>query len=221
MDINIKNNNAKIFNKLHEKRKNFMQKNKNNDTTVIEGTSNILISAPHGVSQVRLGKYKFKEIGSVTTALALQEMTNCFLVAKTKNSNDDANFDINCHYRKVVDALIQKNNIKFLIDLHGLSKKQNCDINFGIHLGKNIENNTAIFNKLKTAMLKSGFTVSVDQPFMGGYQTISGYFKNKYPDIWTIQIEINCSITNELENYEKFCELLNILSVWISSINKV
>ena len=71
------------FNKFVTTRKNFLIKNKNADHVIIKGNNNILISAPHGVPQIRLGKLKFQEIGSLSSALYLQEQTNCFLIAKT------------------------------------------------------------------------------------------------------------------------------------------
>ena len=51
------------FEKLHNNRKLFLKQNDNVGHKVIEG-SNILLSAPHAVSQVRLGKNKVAEIGS-------------------------------------------------------------------------------------------------------------------------------------------------------------
>ena len=128
------------FNKLHNDRKKFIAINKNKDHILLIGTGNILISAPHGVSQVRLGKYKHSEIGSLTTALYLQNECNYPLIAKTKNNNDDANFDINSKYKDSIKKLIQENNIKYLIDLHGLASHRDCDINLGTHIGKNIAN---------------------------------------------------------------------------------
>ena len=63
-------------------RKNFLEVNKSKDNVLINGNNNILLSAPHGVSQVRLGKPKHSEIGSLTTALFLQKYSNCFLIAR-------------------------------------------------------------------------------------------------------------------------------------------
>ena len=87
------------FNQLHNERISFLEVNKNKDNFVINGHNNILLSAPHGVSQVRLGKPKHSEIGSLTTALFLQKHTDCFLIAKTKNNCDDANFDEKSKYK--------------------------------------------------------------------------------------------------------------------------
>lgn len=206
------------FGKVHNSRKKFLKEHAEKDHQIIEGKKSVLLSAPHGVNHVRLGKEKYREVGSLATALLLQKETDCFLIAKTKNSGDDANFDPNCKYRKSVEKLIESGRIKYLIDLHGLGAKRNCDVNLGIHLGKNIESNLSAFENLKRALEEKGFVVCVDSPFMGGSHTIAGGMKNKYPFLWTIQIEVNCAITNKVENFGRFQKLLQVLKSWIENL---
>ena len=114
------------FNKLHNKRKLFMNQNKENDHIVLKGKNNVLISAPHGVSQVRLGKYKYSEIGSLTTALYLFENSNCFLIAKTQNNNDDANFDEKSKYKNSIEKLVENNKIKYIS--YGINKYEQAEV---------------------------------------------------------------------------------------------
>ena len=207
------------FEKLHENRRNFIKSNEKLDHKFITGKTKVLLSAPHGVSQVRLGKLKFKEIGSLATALYLQEKTNAHLIAKTRNNDDDANFDIDCLYRKDMKKYIVDNDIRYIVDLHGLSSKRNIDINLGIHFGKNIENNENLFNILYNELVMHGYICTIDQPFMAGIRTVSGGMKDLFPNLWTIQIEINRDITNCIENSTKYERLLKILEDWINYIN--
>ena len=207
------------FEKLHNIRQEFIRDNEHLDHKVVEGNNKIVISAPHGVSQVRLGKLKFKEIGSLATALYLREKTGSYLIAKTKNNNDDANFDTDCPYRKTLKKLISDKGIKYLIDFHGLSPKRDIDINLGIHFGKNIESNESLMMSLYNELTMHGYLCTVDQPFMAGLRTVSGGMKEEFPELWTIQIEINCAITNQAENVTKYNRLLEILEDWISSIS--
>lgn len=209
------------FNSLQNTRKDFLRANKCNDYVFTVGNNNILLSAPHGVSQIRLGKYKTREIGSLTTLLYLKDNTNCHTIAKTKNNNDDANFDEQSPYKNKIEQIIKTHKIMYVIDIHGLSEKRECDINLGTHLGKNINNNTALFDRLYNSLIDNGFIVSIDQPFMGGARTISGSIISKNPELWTLQIEINCSITNKIENFKRFKALLQILTNWLNSIDNV
>jgi len=214
-----KNMEKLTFNKFNDYRKAFLSENKNLDHVIIEGANNILISAPHGVQQVRLGKYKAPEIGALATALFLQNQTNSFLIAKTKCNNDDVNFDDNSAYKENIKKLIKKHNIKYILDFHGLASFRDCDINLGIHLGENIKNNVELFNSLNGLLEKNGFKVSIDQPFMAGAKTISGSMANEFKDIWTIQIEINCNISNKKNYFASNKKLLQTLTHWIQSIH--
>lgn len=208
----------KEFDALHLKRKNFVKENQNRDNKILKGNNAVLLSAPHGVPQVRLGKPKFQEIGSLATALYLYENTDCSLIAKTKNNYDDANFDENCKYRKNLIDFVTKNKIRYVVDFHGLAEHRTCDVNLGINLGFNVSNNIPLFEELNKKLVENEFVVSVDNPFMAVNRTISGMIKNKFPDAWSIQIEINSAITNKRENWEKYKKLLKVLTDWLNMI---
>lgn len=206
------------FEKLVAERDSFLNDNANLDHVVITGNNNILISAPHGVEQTRNGKSKVYEPGSVTTGLYLQKQTGSFFIAKTKNNNDDANYDEQSSYKDSIKDLIRADKIKYIIDLHGLAETRECEINLGISGGKNVSNNIELFNDLSTSLMASGFNVFIDEPFSGGDKTISGSLKNEFCDIWTIQIEIRCDITNKKENFEHYKTLLKVLENWMGKI---
>lgn len=204
------------FNKAKELRKDILANNKTKDFVFFAGENNILISVPHGVSQTRLGKQKVAEIGTIPLGIALAKETGSNLLVKTKNNFDDANFDENCNYRKFICKLAESGKIKYIIDLHGLASWRNYDINLGINFGNNIKQNTILFDKI-TKRLKQHFNLSVDVPFKASTKTISGYFAENF-DIWTIQIETNCSITNSSKNIDKFNLLLKTLADWLKEI---
>lgn len=208
---NYKNISSSAYN---SKRIKFL-KNCPKDFSLVERDSNILISAPHAVSQNRLGKLKVAEIGTASISLILSENLKTNLIIKTSNEDDDANFDANCKYRKQIKKLLKEKEIKYLIDFHGLAKHRECDINLGINFGNNIKNNIPLFDKLQKELIYNGFKVFVDNPFSGGPKTVSGTFAKTH-NIWTIQIEINSKITNEKEQIDK----LNLLIKTLLSVFK-
>ena len=207
-----------VFKVIHKERKTFLKANASKNFTFLQGTNPVLISAPHGVSQVRNGKHKTAEIGSLATALHIAKQTNSFMIAKTKNCYDDANWDELSPYKQKVSEIVKRNNIKYVIDFHGLASKREMDINLGTHLGHNIETNTGIFDDLIWQLRKNKFVVSIDNPFAGGSQTIAGYAKNNFENLWTLQIEINAGLTNNIKNTEKLEKLLSILTIWIETL---
>lgn len=195
---------------LFKLRKIFLQENAEKDFVCIPNDSKILISVPHAVSQVRLGKHKHEEIGSVPVGLTLAKELNSNLIVKTKNNNDDANFDEVSDYKKKIEYLISACRVKYIFDIHGLRKSCDCDINLGINFGNNINSDIDLFNNLEQELIRAGFKVSIDNPFKAAERTISGYFAKNF-NVWTIQMEINCSITNESKNSSKFNCLLSTL----------
>ena len=206
------------FGRIKTNRLKFLKEN-NKDHVLIEREGCVLLSAPHGVSQVRLGKPKAREIGSLSTALCLSEFANCSLIAKTRNNFDDANFDRDCAYRKTLIAFLKQEKTKYLVDFHGLASSRDIDVNLGVNIENNIQTNIEAFERLKKSLETSGFKVVVDHPFMASGRTISGAMKNMFNSLWTIQIEINCAITNKPENFTKYKKLLGVLLKWINSLD--
>lgn len=192
---------------------------KHYDFVSYSGENNVIISAPHGVSQLRLGKLKCAEIGTIPVAVLVAQNTKSNLILKTQNLYDDANFDSVSKYRDAISNIIKQKNCKFLFDIHGMAKTRDCDINLGINFGQNIAVDRDLFDKLVYDLESAGFSVSVDQPFAAGQQTICGSFSKKY-EIFTVQIEINCDITNNSDNIVKCNRLVSTLVDFIASIEK-
>ena len=86
-------------------------------------------------------------------SLSLNE--DCYLITKTKNEFDDVNFDDKSEYKNECYKLIQSCGIKYVIDFHGLSHDRGIDINFGTHIGKNIENDRKLFEEFKGSLKKT------------------------------------------------------------------
>jgi len=203
------------FRKIHNDRKKLLRENKENDFVLVEGENKVMISAPHGVVQTRLGKSKYAERGSLATALFLSKRKKTFLIAKTKNNFDDANFDVVSPYKDAIDELATRGRINYLLDFHGLASFRDCDINLGTNFEHNTENDKRLLNILVKKLENADFKVSCDTPFKSGGTTVAGYTKQRHKNMWTIQIEINCKITNEKENFEKWKSLLEIFEEFI------
>lgn len=181
------------------------------------GNNKVIVSAPHGVSQVRLGKLKVAELGTIPVAYLISEATDSTVILKTQNVNDDANFDNISDYKNEIYKIIEERNCKYIFDIHGMSKSRKYDINLGINFGQNINSNIDLFNKIINMLEEQNFSISIDQPFSAGPQTISGSCAKKY-NIFTIQIEINCDITNNPQNIKRCNKLVSTLIKIINDI---
>lgn len=194
----------------------FLKDNCDENFVVVEGSGNFMVSAPHGVQQLRLGKRKFAEPGSLALALEVGKRTNAHLIAKTKNCNDDANFDRISPYKETLKKYIKENNIKYLIDFHGMKKSRPIDINLGVFMGFNIRPNEPLFDFLSDEFKSKGFVVENDNPFWAKSPTVAGSIAQEL-GIWTLQLEVNYKYTSE----EKFqSRLVDIVDCLIKTIEK-
>ncbi|MBQ8468369.1 MAG: N-formylglutamate amidohydrolase [Clostridia bacterium] len=201
---------------IKKDREEFLSKHKNKDHVFLCGkNSSVILSAPHGVRQWRNNKPKYAEPGTVNTLLHLQKLCECHAIVKTKNNRDDANYDEVSSYKSDLINYIKQNNIKYVLDIHSLAPERKCDINLGVNGGKNVETNTEIYRELVKSLAGAGFNVYLDVPFSAGERTIAGSMKNKFNNLWTIQIEINSKIAWHKQGFEKYKKLLDVLSTFI------
>ena len=159
----------------------------------------IIISAPHSAKQFRNGKIQSKEIYTDSLAIKLSEKENISCIYKTAFLNDDVNSDKESEYKTDLKQYIEKNNIKFLIDLHTMSDKRLPDICISINSGKNILNQYSILQEIISAFNSNGITsVTVDEPIKAkDVNCISNYI-SRTCNIPCFQIEINKKFSNFL-----------------------
>ena len=211
----------KSFAVLHNNRKAFYKLHDTNDhTTIINNESGVMLSCPHGVSQVRNGIKKVAEIGAGALTLELQSLTKANAIFKTKNNFDDANFDEDCPYKQSAIALIKKYNIKYFLDFHGLASFREMDINLGCNFGQNVKANFHAFDSLEKALVNNGFKVTIDTPFKAGLNTMANFVREN-ANIFALQIEVNSGITNVSKNHKKLKLLIAVLEDYINYLQKI
>ena len=208
---------VKAYNKINSLRKKFMEDNKDKSFAYVEGSNSVLISAPHGVNQMRLGRVKMSEIGSLALALYIAKMTGSSLIAKTRCDNDDVNFDERSSYKDRCYKVIKDKDIKYVLDFHGLSPKHGIDVNLGTHLGNNISSDMALFDRLEKS-LKPYFNVSVDYPYMASAHTVSSSCKARFPKVWSLQIEVDYTITNSGDREGQLEKLIHLLIDFVKGL---
>lgn len=208
--------------------KNFYNYFKNSESNqnsfeIFEGNgnfNNVLVSAPHSVSQFREGKIKIAELSTGVIAKLLNKHYGIPIIVKTKNCNDDANFDEVSDYKEALAKYVNENNIKFVIDLHALSQKKNCDINLGTNYGFNIMNNNVyidLFNNIANSYNYK--KVAIDFPFSSTYEHTIANFVSRTLKIPAIQVEINSKLfymSYDVAPHKKF---VNMLASYIIKLN--
>lgn len=112
------------------------------------GTIPILFSAPHPVEQLRHGKVKRSESYTGGIAELLHIEHGYHALVKTRNHQDDANFDERSSYRDDLKVYVQKHQIQLVIDLHIMSPSHLNTIEMATGNGKNIQDNWKLIEEI-------------------------------------------------------------------------
>lgn len=202
-----------------EKYNNYFQMTHEKSFELLQGKGLVMISAPHSVEQTRNGKIKFAEPQTGVLACLLHDELNCPIMYKTKNCNDDANYDEKSTYKDCLAKHINDFGIKFLIDLHQLAPSREIDINLGTANYNNLS--LDLFKIIKNEFTKNNIgVVQIDTPFKAANpNTISSYIHNKC-NIQTIQIEINSKLLYGDEAIISFEKIYQTLSSIIVKTNE-
>ena len=144
--------------------------------------------------------------------LLLSDLTDCHAIYKTKNLNDDANYDKKSDYKDFLINYIKNENIQFMLDIHQLSPKREQDIEIGTGRGVNIQYQTMLVDKIVNIFKENKISnIYVDEQFSSSYEhTVSSTIAREC-QIPAIQIEINTAIldkTNIRYNFENVLKSL-------------
>lgn len=119
------------------------------------GTHPVLISAPHGAAHHRAGKLKPEEEFTSGLARYLAQETGCSAIFSTYQDRRDPNWDNRHRYKERIKQIVEKESIRFVIDLHGMSNRYGLGIALGTINGKSCPTyEGALTETLQTA----GFT---------------------------------------------------------------
>ena len=166
---------------------------------ILDGRYHVMFSAPHAVEQVRDGQTKVAEYHTGEVARQLQELGWACIV-KTRNDQDDANYDSVHPYKTSLQAYIREKQIKVLFDLHELSPVREMEICIGTGYGKNLQGEEKVLELVRKAFAANGITaMTVDEPFAASFEnTVSAYIARECR-IPAVQIEMNAKLFFEPE----------------------
>lgn len=180
----------------------------NNENYIInKGKLPVVLTAPHTMQQIKEdGSIKLSEPYTKAIALYVSKNINCSSLIKLKDTGIDSNSDNIDEFKLVLKDLINDNNIKLLIDIHGASKNRDFDIELGTL--NNMSADYSTINELREAFIENGINnITINNPFKGGGITRYIYGMT---DIDVIQTEINKKYRDieNIDNIEKVCNAL-------------
>lgn len=187
---------------------------------IINGSLPIILSAPHAVRQLRENKIKSTEGETGAIVQILAKETGCYAIYKTYNNDDDANYDLDSKYKKELSKIIETENIKLLLDIHGAKNEHDFNIEICTDDGENINYNKELVYSLKKCFEKEKIDKITENTIFkaNSIRTISKYIHEE-TNIPCIQLEITGRY-RYIENLEGIQKLLNSLKEYIKCIKE-
>lgn len=179
-----------------------------NDTYDIKkGQIPIILTSAHGIEQKKRGG-RIKPAEPFTRGIAryVNKKTDCYYLIKNEDTGIDPNKKNNDEFKNFLIELIEKNQIRLLIDLHGAKKERDFDVEIGTLDGKTLNQKT--LDKLVECFNKNGIhNIAFNEPFKGGFITQTMYEQAK---IKCVQIEINSKLRSlyNMNSLNKVCRAL-------------
>lgn len=171
--------------------------------------TDVIISAPHTANQRREGKLKYMEPYSGVVAKLLNKYYGYTILYKSKDCNDDANYDKTSPYKEFLYEKCKKFKPLIVLDLHCLSKEKDCQINLGTNYGATLNDDTEILNDLIFNLKKFNIkNISTDHPFFATDYTIASSISRDIK-IKAIQIEMNTGFISKRKNILKVIKAIH------------
>ena len=160
----------------------------------IKGNYPILLSAPHAARTIQKGKIKLRENYVGAFVQNLSKICRVYGIYTT-NIIHDPNSNNSSKYKIKIKQLIEKGLIKLVIDIHGLHKSQEFDVDIGTYNYQSILGNIKIIDILKKSFNKNGFENISENFFTTTIKdTVTNFSYNN--GIPAVQLEINKSSRN-------------------------
>lgn len=178
----------------------------------INNGSNILLSAPHSVKQMREGNIKEEDEVTGFYASYLPTLNKYNSIYRTYQNMDDPNYPIgetlenpDDKYLQEVIKLIKKDKISFLLDIHGCAARRPFDVEIISVNGKTC--NLEIVDIFYETLRSKNFVVSVDKVFKRGGQVIR-QASNAGIDAVALEINKTCRSYETIEDLQKLKEMI-------------
>ncbi|WP_209121991.1 hypothetical protein [Alkalihalobacillus sp. BA299] len=187
----------------------------------LPGNGHTLISAPHSVPQLREGKEKRAEYLTGVLTHFLHERTGCYGAYKTKNNQDDANYDKVNPYKDMLVEKVKHHHIQYVLDLHIMSDQRPHSIDIGTGRGRNIQQQLELSERIQAIFLNHQFeNVLIDHIFTAGFAHTVSSTVSRECGIIAFQLEINWRFLQSETDATDFNRILDALTEIVHYLNE-
>jgi len=186
---------------------------------VIEGSTPVVITAPHSTRPLRNGKRRFSDGGGTAAlAVAIAQITGATIIYTSYEGPSDPNYYDDNRLKEKLKQIIETLHPKYVLDLHGSHSYRSYDIDLGTMDGKSLLGNEKLLKRLIEQFHKDGITsISHNRFSASKAQTITKFSSNH--GVPAIQLEINAtwvSPGNSNIEAQRYSKLLQSLARFIN-----
>lgn len=176
------------------------------DFVLEDGNSKIILSAPHTVEQLREGKIKASERRTGVIIMLLKQLLACPIIYKTRNENNDANYDEESSYRNELVKFIKEKEAGCVLDFHISAPSRPYSVDIGTGYGENICSRNDLQEIIVNGLKKNYERITVDAVFSASNPNTVSATVGKKAKIPAFQIEINWDIISDYNKMLTFVD---------------
>lgn len=191
-----------------------------NSYEILDGTGNVMLSAPHAVLQTRHGRIKHAERYTGMLAKLCSADMNVPCIYKSRHMHDDANHDPTSDYRDALAHYVKTHAIRYVLDLHQLAPSRPMALCIGTGYGQNLHGDNRAVQIIQAAFAARGLApITIDDPFAASKEYTVSSAVSRACGICVIQLELNTSLLVEDTDACRFSEVWDALSEIITNLN--
>ena len=165
----------------------------------IKGKFPILLSAPHAARTIRNGEVRTRELFVGSFVNNLSKSCKVYGIYTTHIVPDPNRYNFS-NYKTKIKKIIDNNEIKFVLDVHGSSDHHIFDVDIGTYNYKSLHGNLEIVKIIKSSLRKYGFE-KISENFFTKTPRNTVTFFSYCLGIPSLQLEIQKS--NRYPRYKK------------------
>jgi hypothetical protein len=188
---------------------------------VLDGTSKVLISAPHATAQSREGRLKDPDEGTGALAMVLNKLARTPVIYTTWASPSDPNFYDSNAYKEELERQIRLRKPLLVLDLHASNASRPYDMDFGTMHGKSLSGHENYLVLLRKRLQDAGIQNLSDNFFPAEKNATVTKFSNGHK-VSSIQLEINASFLRPErggEYEQRYLRLVGVLVAFVKDMD--
>jgi len=189
---------------------------------VLKGSSNVIITAPHGTKPKRGADLRFADGGGTAALAVMLNKLSCATVIYTRyQQSDDPNHSENSAFKDALNALINERKPVLLLDIHASHDFRPYDLDVGTMDGQSVAGSQQMLSDLITALRGEGMGNFSSNYFSAAKNaTLTKLAKEK--GVPAIQLEFSSTWMRPAENglmAHRFAQVLQGMVRYVRSVS--